>query len=104
MSDVFKALADPTRRDILLMLVQQPNNIGELCDNFKMSRPAVAKHVRILVDAKLVTVEKGASDGRQTICYAQLEALKELDDYMKKLEGFWKTKLSGLGEYLIKNK
>lgn len=104
MSDVFKALADPTRREILLMLVQQPNNIGDLSDNFNMTRTAVAKHVRVLTEAKLVSVEQGTTDGRQTICYAQMEALKELEDYIKELEAFWKIKLNGLGDYLQKNK
>ncbi len=104
MSDVFKALADPTRREILLMLVQQPGSIGTLCTKFDMSRTAVAKHVRILSNSNLVRIEQGATDARQAICYAQLDALKDMEDYMKELQGFWESKLAGLGQYLSKNK
>jgi len=104
MSDVFKALADPTRREILLMLAQQPGSIGTLCNNFNMSRTAVAKHVRILSRSNLVRVEQGETDARQAICYVQLDALKDMEDYMKELRGFWEAKLSGLENYLSKNK
>ena len=103
MADVFKAIADQTRREILLMLIEDSSNIGEIAENFKMTRPAVAKHIKILQNANLVTIESDSIDTRQRNCYAQLEALKEVEEYISKLEKYWQIKLKGLGEFLTKN-
>tara|TARA_R110002072_G_scaffold143053_15_gene289006 strand:- start:523 stop:843 length:321 start_codon:yes stop_codon:yes gene_type:complete len=100
MADVFKAIADQTRREILLMLIKDSSNIGDIAENFKMTRPAVAKHIKILQKANLVRVIPDTLDSRQRNCYAQLEALKEVEEYLTKLEMYWKTKLNGLGEFL----
>lgn len=102
MGDVFKAIADPTRREILLLLIKESNNIGHIAENFNMSRPAIAKHIKILQSAGLVSIESDNTDSRQRNCYAQLEALKEVEDYLFELEKFWKAKLGGLHTYLSK--
>lgn len=104
MGDVFKAIADPTRREILLMLIEESNSIGEIAENFNMSRPAIAKHIKILQNARLVGIEPDHADGRQRNCYAQLEALKEVEEYLSKLEKFWKSRFNGLEMYLSKKK
>ncbi len=102
MSDVFKAIADSTRRAILLMLVENPENINSIADKFKMSRPAVSKHIKILAENNLVKIESDNTDGRQKNCYIQLEALKEVNDYLYKLEEYWTNKLDGLDTFLAK--
>lgn len=104
MSDVFKALADSTRRDILMQLVKQPTNVNDIAARFDMSRPAVSRHIKVLREADLISIEANKADGRQINCYAQLEALKEVEDYMQQLEAFWKSRLHGLGKYLDKKK
>jgi len=104
MADVFKAIADPTRREILLMLMESSSSIGQIAENFNMSRPAVAKHVRILENAKLLSIQHDDEDGRQRNCIAQLEALKEVSDYLAQLESFWQEKFKGLGTYLSENR
>lgn len=103
MKDVFKAIADPTRREILLMIAEHPRNINEISEKFEMSRPAVSKHIKILTDCHLVDIRPDSQDGRQRNCYAQLEALKEVNNYLAKLEYFWNTGLDSLGRYLGKN-
>ena len=103
MPDVFKAIADPTRRAILMMLVQEPSSVNTIAKHFKMSRPAVSKHIKILTASKLVDIEKDQIDGRQRNCFAQLEALKEIEDYIQTLEKFWSTKLNRLSDFLDKN-
>ena len=103
MSDVFKAIADPTRREILLMLIDESSSIGKIADNFNMSRPAVAKHVKILKNANLLSIEYDKDDGRQRNCIAQLEALQEVGEFLTKLEVFWQQKFNGLETYLSKN-
>ncbi len=102
MGDVFKALSDSTRREILLMLIEESSSIGEIAENFNMSRPAIAKHVKILQRADLLTIETDLTDGRQRNCVAQLEALKEVQDYICKLEKFWNAKINNLEKYLSK--
>ncbi|KAB7530272.1 metalloregulator ArsR/SmtB family transcription factor [Flagellimonas olearia] len=102
MSDVFKAIADPTRREILLMLAQRSENICMISKKFQMSRTAVSKHIKILVDNNLVTLQSGKEDGRERYCHARLEALAEVNDYIIRLEGFWNSKLDGLNDYLAK--
>ncbi len=100
MSDVFKAIADPTRRKILLMLAEHPESINVISDKFQMSRPAVSKHLKILTDNDLVKIETDLNDGRQRNCYAQLEALAGVSEFLSELERFWEGKLDGLGSYL----
>ena len=104
MKDVFKAIADPTRREILMMLAQEPSSINVIAEKFEMSRPAVAKHLKVLVETDLVVMETDATDGRQRNCFAQLEALQEVDAYLRTLEQFWKGRLNQLGKYLDKKK
>ncbi len=100
MADIFKALADPTRREILLMVAEKPTNINTLVDHFEMSRPAISKHVKLLEASALLNIQTGATDTRQRICHIQLEALKEVEDYMEQLERFWKKRMDRLGEFL----
>ncbi len=103
MGDVFKAIADPTRREILLMLAEEPSSIGKIAENFNVSRPAIAKHVKILQNANLLTIKYDQADGRQRNCFAQLEALTEVQDYLAEVERFWQAKFDGLETYLSKN-
>ncbi|MFP2996054.1 metalloregulator ArsR/SmtB family transcription factor [Spongiivirga sp. MCCC 1A20706] len=104
MSDVFKAIADPTRRQILLSLTKKPENVNTISERFDMSRPAVSKHIKILVESNLVRIETDSIDTRQRNCHAQLEALNEITQFLNQLEAFWKDKLDGLESYLKKEK
>jgi len=100
MSDIFKAIADPTRREILLTLVKNPENVNTISEKFNMSRPAVSKHIKILTENNLVRIEQDKVDSRQRNCFAQLEALNEVTQFLNLLEKFWKNKLDGLDNYL----
>lgn len=104
MRDVFKAIADPTRREILMMLAQEPSSVNVIAEKFEMTRPAVAKHLKVLVECQLVVMETDATDGRQRNCFAQLDALQEVDAYLRALEQFWRGKLNRLGKFLDKKK
>ncbi len=100
MADVFKALADPTRREILLLLSQETRSINDLAERFQMSRPAVSKHVKLLESAGLLRAERGKTDGRSRQCSIRLEALREVEVYLGQLEKFWGQRLDKLGDYL----
>ncbi len=91
--DVFQAIADPTRREILDVLSHQPRNVNELADGFDMSRPAVSKHLRILKECGLVTSEK---KGRERYCHAQLDKLGEIALWVHQYRRFWNTSLDKL--------
>ena len=88
MSDVFKALADPTRRDILRMPAQHAASINTIAGQFDISRPAVSKHTKIFKQSKLVSIESDTFHARQRNCYLQLEALQEVEEYITDLEVF----------------
>lgn len=100
MPDTFKALADPTRRAILLKVAEEPTNVNAIAENFDMSRPAVSKHIKILEDSELIAIEADPQDGRQRNCYAQLEALAEINNYLSELNQFWDKRLNKLAQYL----
>jgi DNA-binding transcriptional ArsR family regulator len=102
MKDVFKAIADPTRRQILLMVSSEPTNVNTIAEKFNMTRPAVSKHLKVLEDNGLLVIQNSDIDGRQRNCYAQLEALKEIETFIRQLEKFWSSKLNNLGSYLDK--
>ncbi|MEP5610641.1 MAG: metalloregulator ArsR/SmtB family transcription factor [Cyclobacteriaceae bacterium] len=98
--NVFQAIADPTRREIIGLLSNQSCNLNELVSNFSMTRPAVAKHVRILSDCGLVMVEKR---GRERYCHARLGGLGEVALWIHQYRRFWNDNLDRLEDILKEN-
>ncbi|HWL12903.1 MAG TPA: metalloregulator ArsR/SmtB family transcription factor [Ureibacillus sp.] len=97
--DVFQAIADPTRREVLQLLSQQNLSIAELTSHFEVSRTAVVKHLNVLTEAGLV---QGKKNGREKIYHLQPEPLKELQDWLAYYEKFWHNKLAKL-KYIVEN-
>jgi DNA-binding transcriptional ArsR family regulator len=95
--DVFQAIADPTRREIISMLAQNPQNINTIADRFPTSRVAISKHLKILAECGLVIVQQ---QGRERICEAQPEKLREVADWVEQYRQFWNEKLDSLEKYL----
>ena len=91
--DVFQAIADPTRRELLSLLAEKELPVMELTGHFSMSRTAVSKHLHILKEAGLVSERKL---GRETRYKLQPEPLLELKRWLSYYERFWDTKLSAL--------
>lgn len=89
----FRALADPSRRAILLHLARQDMTIGEVADNFEMTRAAVKKHLKILEDGNLISVE---TRGRERINKLEPLALKPISEWFNFFNHFWDTRLSAL--------
>ncbi|MDH3738356.1 MAG: metalloregulator ArsR/SmtB family transcription factor [Alphaproteobacteria bacterium] len=90
-TEVFTALADPTRRHIFEALREQPKTVGELAAGQPVSRPAVSQHLRVLESARLVSVEP---QGNRRLYAIRREGLEELRAY---LESFWSDVLSAYG-------
>nr|WP_294791646.1 metalloregulator ArsR/SmtB family transcription factor [uncultured Mucilaginibacter sp.] len=97
--DVFQAIADPTRREIIGMLSQQTLNLNNVADQFKISRPAISKHIKILTECGLIKVTK---QGRERYCRVELKQLKQVADWTAKYQKFWNEKLDALGDFLAK--
>ena len=97
--DVFQAIADPTRREILNMVAYQPLNINTVSLNFDVSRAAVYKHLKILTECGLVEVKQ---KGRERFCEARLEGLGAVSDWVEQYRKFWTAKFDSLEAYLDK--
>jgi DNA-binding transcriptional ArsR family regulator len=96
-SDVFAAIGDPTRRQVLDMLVNQNLAAGEIATRFHVSRPAISQHLHVLRRAKLVAVQK---KGRAHIYRLNPEPLQEVYDWIGHYTEFWGIKMDALGKYL----
>ena len=89
----FRALADPTRRDILLMLRNKEMTIAEVADNFDMTRAAVKKHLTVLSDGGLITVR---AQGRERINSFNPTGMAPLRDWLTFFDAFWDDRLTAL--------
>ncbi|WP_018997196.1 ArsR/SmtB family transcription factor [Hirschia maritima] len=90
---IFRALADPTRRAILSMLSQGERPIGEIASEFEMTRPAVAKHLKILKEGDLISITEA---GRERIHSLNPTPLKSASDWLNFFDQFWDDKLTQL--------
>ena len=93
----FRAIADPTRREILGLLRSGPQTVGELARNFRTSRPAISKHLRLLRSAGLVTTQK---NGAAHICRLNARPLRTVSLWLREYEVFWNESLRGLKNYV----
>ena len=97
--DVFQAIADPTRREIINLIAHQNLNLNAVADNFNISRPAISKHIKILTECGLIIIKQ---QGRERYCEAQLKTLKEVSLWTDQYRTFWKGKLNVLELHLNK--
>ena len=95
--DVFQTIADPTRREIIALVANQPLNVNAVAGNFDVSRTAIYKHVKILTECGLIVVRQ---QGRERFCEAKLEKLSEVSDWVEQYSKFWKARLDALENYL----
>jgi DNA-binding transcriptional ArsR family regulator len=95
--DVFQAIADPTRREIINMLAQKSLNLNAVAGNFNISRPAISKHIKILTECGLIAIKQ---QGRERYCEARLQKLNEVSDWVEQYKVFWTGKLDALENFL----
>jgi DNA-binding transcriptional ArsR family regulator len=95
--DVFQAIADPNRRAIIGLLAKQDLTLGGLAEHFPISRPAISRHIKILVECGVVVVHK---QGRERYCEVQLERLNEVAGWVEPYQKLWEQRLDRLDEYL----
>ena len=97
LDSLFRALADPTRREMLRRLSRESMTIGELAEPFDMSKPSITKHVKVLERAKLLSRHV---DGRVHHCHLAAQPLSEVAQWLQYYEPFWNEKLDSLEAYL----
>ena len=95
--DVFQAIADPTRREIIHMVTRNPLTLNSIAENFELARATVSEHVKILQECGLLSV---AQKGRERYCEARLEKLSEVADWVNQYRQYWMSTLDSLEEFL----
>ncbi len=95
--DVFNAIADPTRRSILLSLMKKSQNVNTLAEQFDMSRQAVSLHLKYLRECGVITVRK---EGRTRYCNLEIQKLTEIADWLEPFRKMWMGKLNQLDQLL----
>lgn len=102
--DVFQAIADPTRREIISLISRESMNLNAIAENFDVSRPAISQHIKILTECGLIMIRQ---QGRERYCEAKLQKLKEVSDWLEPFRKEWSArfdKLDSLLEKMQKNK
>jgi DNA-binding transcriptional ArsR family regulator len=97
---VFKAIADPTRREILRLLRRGGRTVGGIASNFRTSRPAISKHIRLLRSAGLVVTRKS---GAARICELNAKPLRAINEWLRDYEAFWDENLRNLEQFVEEN-
>lgn len=95
--DVFQAIADPTRRDIINLLANESLTLNRVAENFEISRPAISKHIKILEECGLIIITQ---EGRERFCEIQPEPLQEVTLWAEQYSRFWNAKLDSLEKFL----
>jgi DNA-binding transcriptional ArsR family regulator len=95
--DVFQAIADPTRREIINMISHQSLNINAVSENFEVSRTAIYKHIKILTECGLIVIKQ---QGRERYCEARLQQLSEVSDWVEQYRKMWTARFDALESYL----
>lgn len=96
-SDVFSAVADPTRRAILDRLRGGPAAVNDLASGFRVSRPAISKHLRVLRSARLVREKK---EGRQRIYQLEAARIHDVAKWAEEYRKFWQHNIESLKRHL----
>jgi DNA-binding transcriptional ArsR family regulator len=97
---VFKAIADPTRREILRLLRRGGRPVGDIAQNFRVSRPAISKHLRLLRSAGLIVTHK---KGTARICTLNARPLRTVNNWLRDYEAFWSENLRSLKKFVEEN-
>ncbi len=96
--DVFQAIADPVRRDIIKLLAVEPRTVNAVAEKFDVSRPAISKHLKILKECGIIVFNK---QGRERFCHIQPKNLIPAFLWIEQYRNLWEEKLDSFENYLI---
>ncbi len=95
--DVFQAIADPVRREIIGLVAQQSQNLTTIAEHFPISRPAISRHIKILEECGLIVIDQ---QGRERFCQIQVQKLTEVASWVEPFRVLWEQKLDSFEAYL----
>jgi DNA-binding transcriptional ArsR family regulator len=95
--DVFQAIADPIRRDIIGLVARQSMNLNAIAENFDVSRPAISQHIKVLMECGLIIIRQ---QGRERYCEAKLAPLGQVASWMEPFREMWEQQFSSLDQLL----
>ena len=96
--DIFQAIADPTRRAIIALIALQAMTPNALAEHFDMTRQAVSKHLRILIECEVI---KPDEQGREIYYQLDIKKMKEVDKWLEQFRAIWETRFNQLDEVLL---
>lgn len=99
--DVFQAIADPTRRAILMLLAAQSMTAGAIASNFDTARPTVSKHLQILTECELLKQEQ---NGREVYYLINAKKMKDVADFIEPFRNMWDDRFNKLETIMKKYK
>ncbi|MEO6960372.1 MAG: metalloregulator ArsR/SmtB family transcription factor [Puia sp.] len=99
--DVFQALADPTRRAVLLLVATQSMTAGAIASNFDTARPTVSKHLQILTECELL---KQVQNGREIFYHINAKKMKEVAGFIEPFRNMWDDRFNKLEAIMKKYK
>ena len=97
--DVFQAIADPVRRDIIELLADESRTVNAIAEKFKISRPAISKHLKILKECEIIDYKK---QGRERLCFIRPRNLIPAFMWIEQYRNLWEDKLNNFDTYLTK--
>lgn len=95
--DPFQAIADPTRRAILVLLASQTMTAGAIADNFDVARPTISKHMQVLSECELITSNQ---KGREIFYELKVDKMKEIDKWLAQFRKIWEDRYNQLDNLL----
>jgi DNA-binding transcriptional ArsR family regulator len=95
--DVYQAIADPTRREIINLVAYKSLNLNAIAENFDISRPAISQHIKILTECGLIVIKK---QGRERYCEARLQQLNEVSEWIEQYRKLWAEQFDSLDNLL----
>ncbi len=98
--DVFEALADPRRREVVKLLSEGPRRAGELAEAAGLSAPAMSRHLRLLLEAGVVEDERGSDDARVRMFRLRPESLVAVQAYLDQLQAQWRDQLESFKRHV----
>ena|SRR5579859_7504753 len=97
--DVFQAIADPTRREIINLIAFGSLNLNAIAENFDVSRPAISQHIKVLTECGLIIIKK---QGRERYCEARLQPLNEVSTWIERYRQLWDEQFESLDQLLLR--
>jgi DNA-binding transcriptional ArsR family regulator len=95
--DVFQAIADPTRREIINLIAQKSQNLNSIADNFDVSRQAISLHIKILQECGLISIKQ---QGRERYCEAKLQQLRQVSTWIEQHRKLWEERFDAIDNIL----